>query len=66
MKLYNGNNGNWEGKVFHPCGRVLIDGDGTRTLKGAIYALRVRVNGNNFNMIGAGSGGGAKTVALVE
>jgi hypothetical protein len=66
MKLYNGNSGSWEGKVFHPCGRVLIDGDGTRTLKGAIYALRVRVNGNNFTMIGTGAGGATKNVALVE
>jgi hypothetical protein len=67
MKLSNGNGSTWRGKVFHPCERVLINGNSTSTLEGAIYALRVRVNGNGFNMIGTGGGGDTtKTVALVQ
>ena len=67
MKLSNGNNSTWKGKVFHPCARVLIDGNSTSSLEGAIYGLRVKVNGNGFNMTGTGGGGGATTViALVE
>jgi Putative Flp pilus-assembly TadE/G-like len=67
LTLFNGNNGSWTGKVFHPCGRILIDGNGTRSMQGAIYGLQVKVNGNGFTMIGTGGGGdAAKTIALVE
>jgi hypothetical protein len=67
MKLSNGNNSTWKGKVFHPCNRVLIDGNSTSSVEGAIYGLRVKVNGNGFNMIGTGGAGGATAaIALVE
>ncbi len=66
MKLSNGNSGTWKGKVFHPCGRVLIDGNSAFSVEGAIYGLRVKVNGNDFTMTGTGGAGGAKAVSLVE
>ena len=67
LTLFNGNNGSWTGKVFHPCGRIIIDGNGTRSMQGAIYGLRVKVNGNGFTMTGTGGAGGATTaLALVE
>jgi hypothetical protein len=67
MKLSNGNGSTWRGKVFHPCERVLIDGNSTSSIEGAIYGLRVKINGNGFNMIGTGGAGGATTaLALVE
>ena len=67
MKLINGNDSTWRGKVFHPCGRVLIDGNTTSSLEGSIYGERVKVNGNGFNMLGTGGAGGATTaIGLVE
>ncbi len=67
MKLSNGNGSTWKGKVFHPCARVLIDGNSTSSLEGSIYALRVKVNGNGFNMTGTGGSGGVTTaIGLVE
>jgi hypothetical protein len=36
-------------------------------MQGAIYGLRVKVNGNGFTMTGTGGGGNAaKSIALVE
>jgi Putative Flp pilus-assembly TadE/G-like len=67
MKLSNGNDSTWKGKVFHPCERVLVNGNGTSSLEGAIYGLQVKVNGNGFNMTGTGGAGGTTTaLALVE
>lgn len=66
MKLSNGNNGTWKGKVFHPCGRVLVNGNSAFAVQGAIYGLRVKVNGNGFTMTGTGGGAASKVVALVE
>jgi hypothetical protein len=67
MLLSNGNDGDWKGIVFNPCGQVRINGNDASGLEGAIYAMRVRVNGNGFRMTGTGGGGDAtKTVALVQ
>ena len=67
MEVFNGNNGEWEGKIFNPCGLIQIDGNSSSTLRGAIYGNQVHVNGNGFNMIGEGGGGGDNAaLALFE
>jgi Putative Flp pilus-assembly TadE/G-like len=67
MEVYNGNNGQWEGKIFNPCGLIQIDGNSTSSIRGAIYGYQVHVNGNGFNMIGEGGGGGGQIdLALTE
>jgi hypothetical protein len=66
MLLSNGNAGQWKGKVFHPCGQIRVNGNDASGLEGAIYGLRVRVNGNGFNMTGKGGGGPLRDTALVE
>ena len=64
MKLLNGNNSAWRGIVFHPCGKVIVDGNGNMSLEGAIYANQVLINGNGFNMVGRGRNGANVLLAL--
>jgi hypothetical protein len=64
MNLVNGNNNVWKGKVFHPCGRVIVNGNSSSTIEGAIYAKLVRINGGGFNMIGKSDAGGTVILAL--
>lgn len=66
MKMVNGNGSVWEGVIFHPCGRIVVDGNSTSTVKGAIFGFQVKVNGNGFNMIGTGGSDLSKDTALVE
>jgi hypothetical protein len=66
MNLVNGNGGVWKGRIFHPCGRVIVNGNSSSTIEGAIYAKLVRINGGGFNMIGKGASGADKITALVE
>jgi hypothetical protein len=66
MNLVNGNNGVWKGRVFSPCGRVIVNGNASSTIEGAIYAKLVRINGGGFNMIGKGASGADKVTALVQ
>jgi len=64
MNLVNGNNNIWKGKIFHPCGRVIVNGNSSSTIEGAIYAKLVRINGGGFNMIGKSDAGGTIILAL--
>jgi Putative Flp pilus-assembly TadE/G-like len=66
MNLTNGNNGIWRGTVFNPCGRVIVNGNNTSTIEGAIYARLVRINGGGFNMVGRGASGANIATALVQ
>jgi Putative Flp pilus-assembly TadE/G-like len=42
----------WKGTIFSPCTRIVINGDNLSTLEGTIVGYQVKVNGQNFNMIG--------------
>lgn len=44
----------WSGIIFHPGGRVKINGDHDSVLTGLIEGLHVEVNGNGFRMNGTG------------
>jgi Putative Flp pilus-assembly TadE/G-like len=44
----------WSGVIFHPRGRVKINGDHDSVLTGLIEGLHVEVNGNGFQMHGTG------------
>lgn len=50
----NGNNYDWSGIIFHPRGRIKINGNQYSVLNGLIEGLHVEVNGNGFNMNGTG------------
>jgi Flp pilus assembly protein TadG len=50
----DGNNFNWTGTIFHPRGRVKINGDQYSILNGLIEGLAVEVNGYGFTMNGTG------------
>lgn len=63
--ILNGNDFDWTGIIFHPGGRVKIDGDSSSVLNGLIEGLQVEVNGNGFTMNGTGSAG-AESISLVE
>ena len=56
--VLRGSGHRWFGVVFNPCGRIdanLGGGlDGAPALEGALIALRVRIRGNGFEMIGRG------------
>jgi hypothetical protein len=69
LKL-NGNSHKWTGSIFNPCGRVLVNVGGSsigdEALTGTILGFQVRVNGENFFMIGKDSFGGSAELALVE
>jgi hypothetical protein len=52
--VLDGNNFNWTGTIFHPRGRVKINGDQYSILNGLIEGLAVEVNGFGFTMNGTG------------
>jgi hypothetical protein len=61
----------WTGMIFHPCGYVIVNAAettaGSEQLRGSIVALRVRIDGQGFRMIGTGpSGSNDALLALVE
>jgi Putative Flp pilus-assembly TadE/G-like len=61
----NGYAYNWTGTIFHPRGKVKINGDAASVFNGLIEALSVEINGGVFNM--TGSGGAAEAdFALIE
>ena len=53
----NGESYGWEGMIYHPYGRVKINGDEGSTVTGTILALEVEINGSGFNMAATGSAG---------
>jgi Putative Flp pilus-assembly TadE/G-like len=52
--VLNGDNFTWEGIIFHPRGRVKVDGNQDSILRGLIEGFHVEVNGNGFTMEGTG------------
>jgi Putative Flp pilus-assembly TadE/G-like len=68
--VLNGNGHKWEGVVFNPCGRVYINVGGSTigspALTGTIMGWKVKIDGDNFNMIGKDDFGGATELALWE
>lgn len=42
----------WTGVVFSPCGRVVLNLTGERSLEGAVLAHQIRVDADGFNMLG--------------
>jgi hypothetical protein len=63
--MLDGNNFNWTGTIFHPRGRVKINGDQYSILNGLIEGLHVEVNGNGFTMNGTGPNS-EDSIALIE
>lgn len=63
--VLDGNNFNWTGTIFHPRGRVKINGDQYSVLNGLIEGLQVEVNGYGFTMNGTGPASDEE-IALVE
>lgn len=61
----DGNNFNWTGTIFHPRGRVKINGDQYSILNGLIEGLHVEVNGYGFTMNGTGPAFD-EDIALIE
>jgi hypothetical protein len=58
--------GRWQGKVFAPCGRILIDANRVQGT-GALYGKYVKINGDDFKMTGTGGSGGlTKAIGLVQ
>jgi hypothetical protein len=66
----NGNSHTWAGTIFHPCGRVNVNVGGstigTPALTGTILGFKVKVNGENFFMLGKDNFGGNTELALWE
>jgi hypothetical protein len=52
--ILDGNAYDWKGVIFHPNGRVKINGNELSIFAGLIEGLTVEVNGNGFNMTGTG------------
>jgi Putative Flp pilus-assembly TadE/G-like len=44
--------GTWDGIIFDPCGRVLIDGSGNTVLRGSIVAEKFTLTDADFGLIG--------------
>ncbi len=67
MKL-NGNDHQWTGIIFAPCIQVTVNVGGTTAgdgqLTGTILANKVKVNGENFRMVGKSKFGGTVLLAL--
>jgi hypothetical protein len=63
--ILDGNQYSWKGVIFHPNGRVKINGDHSSVYLGLVEAVTVEINGNGFNMTGTG-GSGLDDIALVE
>jgi hypothetical protein len=55
----------WAGVIFHPKGRVKINGDSASVLNGLIEGYHVEVNGNGFTMNGTGPES-QEDIALIE
>ncbi len=64
--ILDGNGYDWEGVIFHPKGKIKLNGDSSSILKGLIEGLQVEINGNGFEMIGQGPDTGERGIALVE
>jgi hypothetical protein len=64
--ILDGNSYDWEGIIFHPGGRVKINGNADSTLTGMIAAMEVEVNGEAFRMFGSGPETAGTSIALVE
>jgi hypothetical protein len=60
----------WAGTIFNPCGRVAVNSGkgvgGDPALVGTILGFKVKVNQNDFNMIGKDDFGGNINLALYE
>jgi Putative Flp pilus-assembly TadE/G-like len=60
----------WAGTIFNPCGRVNVNNGasigGNPQLVGTILGFKVKVNQNDFNMIGLDDFGGSADLALYE
>jgi hypothetical protein len=63
--VLDGNSFNWTGTIFHPRGRVKINGDQYSVLNGLIEGLHVEVNGYGFAMNGTGPAS-EDDIALIE
>jgi hypothetical protein len=61
----NGYAYNWSGIIFHPRGKVKINGDAASVFAGLIEAVSVEINGGVFNMTGSG-GEADEDFALIE
>jgi hypothetical protein len=64
--VVNGESAEWEGVLFHPNGRIKINGENGSSLRGLIEGLEVEVNGNGFHVHGTGPATGGRLIALVE
>jgi Putative Flp pilus-assembly TadE/G-like len=64
--VLNGNSYDWTGVIFHPRGRVKINGNADSSLTGLIEGLEVEVNGNAFRMTGTGPKTAGRSIELVE
>jgi hypothetical protein len=64
--VLNGNSYDWTGIIFHPGGRIKINGNADSILTGLIEGLEVEVNGNAFQMTGTGPGSSDASISLVE
>jgi hypothetical protein len=64
--ILDGNGYDWEGVIFHPGGRIKLNGDNDAVLKGLIEGLEVEINGNGFQMTGQGPDSGENLIALIE
>ena len=63
--ILDGNAFDWTGIIFHPRGRVKLNGDSYSVLRGLIEGLDVEVNGNGFQMHGTGESSDEELI-LVE
>jgi hypothetical protein len=63
--ILDGNQYTWKGVIFHPNGRVKINGDHSSVFTGLIEGVTVEINGNGFNMTGTGDSG-FDDISLVE
>jgi hypothetical protein len=64
--ILNGQDYDWEGMIFHPGGRVKINGDSASVIRGMIQGLQVEINGAAFNMEGRGPAATQRVISLVE
>ena len=64
--VLNGFDYDWEGMIFHPGGRVKINGDASSIIRGMIQGLQVEINGASFNMQGRGPAATRRVISLVE
>ena len=67
LKL-SGSGGDWQGSMYSPNGTAEVSGSSNLNIAGSIVGERVKINGSQFNINGAGGEGGAgpQQLALVE